>query len=195
MTNTVGIIVLLSTTACSPLMARNAKPTPGKNVNPKPTPKPIDRPFLSFPSSLTLPSSMMFCPSTAFVETHFTATDPGFPHPRAFCLSTLSHPHFSHRFRLLPRGCLLLCLSLAKRFSRTMPFLGSMELMPKQKGSSSKQPKPLLHTFLPYCCICVLQSPKGRFIHNKSVRTVSGLSVNQASRIASKMDKQQQLTP
>lgn len=87
MTNTVGIIVLLSTTACSPLMARNAKPTPGKNVNPKPTPKPIDRPFLSFPSSLTLPSSMMFCPSTAFVETHFTATDPGFPHPRAFCLS------------------------------------------------------------------------------------------------------------
>lgn len=65
MTNTLGMIVLLSITAFCPFIAKKANPTKGKNVSPNPTPNPIANPFLFSPSSLILPSNVIFCPSVA----------------------------------------------------------------------------------------------------------------------------------
>ena len=102
MTNTFGMMVLLATTAGSPLMARKAKPTNGRNVTPNPTPKPIASPFLSCPSALILPSNVIVCPSTAVVERHLTVTAPALPQPLALVLSTCSITGVPRLIRMLP---------------------------------------------------------------------------------------------
>ena len=70
--------------ACSPFIAKKAKPTIGRTVRPKPIPKPNANPNFLLPSSSITPLKDIFCPSVAVVETQLTLTYPALPHPLAF---------------------------------------------------------------------------------------------------------------